>query len=178
MSSEGVGYKQAGTREGSAINILSSDEGSREGASSQDSCGDLDLKGLAINLSDPLGAEIFEEELQHLSEGEAGNDDSDEDGHVKPPASKKAKKSYDVARRFQLEWAARLPWAESVLSSDGRLHHVKCRSCSAVEGKAKLLAPKLDTLLKHEGRRKATADNPAKEMKKGDVFIVKTCRHQ
>jgi hypothetical protein len=152
--------------------------GSGEGASSHDSCAELDLDGLDVNLGDPLGAEICEDELVHLSEGDAGSDDSDEGDAVKPPAPKKPNKSYDLMRKFQLEWAVRLPWSESVLSSDGRLHMVKCRSCSFVEGKEKLLAPKLDTLLKHEGQRKATTNNPGKHIKKGDVFVVKTYRHQ
>jgi hypothetical protein len=59
-------------------------------------------------------------------------------------------------RRFQLEWQAHLPWAEGVLSEDGKLHMVRCRTCTTVDGQEKLLAPKLDTLLKHEGRRRAT----------------------
>ncbi len=32
--------------------------------------------------------------------------------HVHPP--KKLKKSYDYTRKFQLEWATKLPWVESV----------------------------------------------------------------
>ena len=49
----------------------------------------------------------------------------------------------------------RLPWAESVFSEDGKIKQVCCKICSNVEGRDKLLVPKLDSLYKHCGRRKA-----------------------
>jgi hypothetical protein len=38
---------------------------------------------------------------------------------------------------------------------DGKVHQVKYKICSKIEGKEKLLTPKLDNLWKHGGRRKA-----------------------
>jgi hypothetical protein len=37
---------------------------------------------------------------------------------------------------------------------DEKVHQVKYKICSKIEGKEKLLAPKLDNLWKHGGRRK------------------------
>ena len=48
-----------------------------------------------------------------------------------------------------------MPWAESVVSVDGSVRQVRCKICSDVEGREKLLVPKLDSLWKHCGRRKA-----------------------
>jgi hypothetical protein len=92
--------------------------------------------------------------LLDWSDDDSNKSESEEEGHPSP--GKKSKPNYDRARRFQLEWQARLPWAEGVLSEDGKLHMVRCRTCTTVDGQEKLLAPKLDTLLKHEGRRRAT----------------------
>jgi hypothetical protein len=91
--------------------------------------------------------------------------------------AKRQKKNYDKSRKFQLEWSAKLPWAEGVLLTDGRLYMVSCRACTIVEGREKLLSPKWDMLYKHEGRRRAQADNQAKGMKKGNVYFQKSCRH-
>ena len=57
-------------------------------------------------------------------------------------------------------------------------HVVNCRSYSSMEGTTKLLASKFHTLLKHEGRRSSISDNPKKHIQKGDIFVIKTYRHQ
>ncbi len=36
----------------------------------------------------------------------------------------------------------------------GKVHQVRCKVCSIIEGKEKLLAPKLDNLWKHANRKK------------------------
>lgn len=69
---------------------------------------------------------------------------------------KKRKQAYELNRKFQASWAAKLPWAESVLSEDGLVTHVQCKICTKVSGKDKLLVPKFDSLCKHAGRKKAT----------------------
>ena len=38
---------------------------------------------------------------------------------------------------------------------DGKIRQVRCKICSDVEGRDKLLVPKVDSLYKHCGRRKA-----------------------
>jgi hypothetical protein len=114
--------------------------------------------------------------LLDWSDDDSNKSESEEEGHPSP--GKKSKPNYDRARRFQLEWQARLPWAEGVLSEDGKLHMVKCRTYTTVDGREKLLAPKLDTLLKYEGRRRAAENMSAKGLKKGEVYVLKSCRHQ
>jgi hypothetical protein len=107
----------------------------------------------------------------------SANSDSDEEEEPTEPTAKRWKKNYDKTRKFQLEWSAKLPWAEGVLLEDGRLHMVRCRACTAVDGREKLLAPKWDTLCKHEGRQWAQADNALQGVKKGDVYFLKSCHH-
>ncbi len=74
------------------------------------------------------------------------------------PSPQKFKKSYDHTCKFQFEWVAKLPWVEGVLVADGILHNVFCRVSSIIDKKPLLLAPKWDTLMKHEGRKKANED--------------------
>jgi hypothetical protein len=59
------------------------------------------------------------------------------------------RRTYEHNRHWQDSWAGRLPWAESVLGRDGRVTQVRCKVCSEVEGREKLLAPKIDSLWKH-----------------------------
>jgi hypothetical protein len=65
---------------------------------------------------------------------------------------RKRKKSYELNRHFQDSWAAKLPWAEAVVGADGRITQVRCKICSDIEGREKLLVPKIDSLYKHAGR--------------------------
>ena len=62
---------------------------------------------------------------------------------------------YEQNQKWQNTWAARLPWAESVFGEDDKIKQVRCKICSDVQGRNKLLVPKLDSLYKHCGRRKA-----------------------
>ena len=62
---------------------------------------------------------------------------------------------YEQNRQWQDTWAARLPWVESVFGEDGKIRQVHCKICFDVEGRDKLLVPKLDSLYKHCSRRKA-----------------------
>jgi hypothetical protein len=54
----------------------------------------------------------------------------------------KRKRSYDLTRKFQVAWVAKLPWAKLQVGFDGCGKYVKCKICSEVEHKNKLLAPK------------------------------------
>jgi len=87
-----------------------------------------------------------------------------------------SKKKNDVSRKFQDSWAAKLPWVELCLGSNGNLHIVKCRICSEVEGKDKIFAIKLDSLCKHVGWNKAKK-NIGTNVKKGDWYHFKDNRH-
>ncbi len=77
---------------------------------------------------------------------------------VVPVGGKRWKKTYDLTRKYQMEWAAKAPWSEGVLRSDGLLHLVKCTICSTVGRKPCLMAPKWDTISRH-GLRKCHAKN-------------------
>lgn len=83
--------------------------------------------------------------------------------------------SYESNRQWQDTWAARLPWAESVLGADGKVRQVRCKVCSDVEGREKLLVPKLDSLWKHCGRRKATTSFG--KVKAGEYYFLSTNSH-
>jgi hypothetical protein len=154
-----------------AITLLSSDSGSGGSGESGPDAGDS-----FIGSSSGSHRQEGQEGFVNLSDDEGSESDSENED--RPSPGKKTKPNYDRARRFQLEWQARLPWAEGVLSDDGKLHMVRCRTCTSVDGREKLLAPKLDTLLKHEGRRRATENMVAKGLKKGEVYVLKSCRHQ
>jgi hypothetical protein len=56
------------------------------------------------------------------------------------------RREYEWSRVFHDIWAAKLPWAESILGVDGKVHQVRCLVCTKIKGRDKLLAPKLDTL--------------------------------
>jgi hypothetical protein len=86
------------------------------------------------------------------------------------------RREYDRSRVFQDIWAAKLPWAKSVLGNDGRVHQVRCLVCTKIEGRDKLLTPKLDSLWKHGGRRRAHTDIPG-VAKKGEYYTALDCRH-
>ena len=75
-----------------------------------------------------------------------------------PVGGKRWKKKYDLTRKYQMEWAAKAPWSEAVLRSDGLLHFVKCSICSAVGKKDCLMNPKWDTISRH-GLRKCHTKN-------------------
>jgi hypothetical protein len=135
-----------------AIEMLPSDNGGGSSSSSSGGTVDSHRERLSVTEDDPLRVEIHGDELQvHLDSKKAS--ESEEDLAFYTPPTGKRRRNYDRTRKFQLEFQAKLPWAEGVLTEDGRLHMVKCRPCSVVEGMPKLLAPKYNTLLKHEGQR-------------------------
>jgi hypothetical protein len=65
-----------------------------------------------------------------------------------------------------------MPRTEGIMSIDGCLHMVRCRACSIVNGRDRLLAPKWNTLYKHKGQFKAKRDMPWKGLKKCNTYIV------
>jgi hypothetical protein len=89
--------------------------------------------------------------------------------------ARKRKKSYELNRHFQDSWAAKLPWAKAVMGTDGRISQVQCKVCSFVERREKLLVPKIDSLWKHAGRRKALCDSA--KVKKGKYYYLGHNQH-
>jgi hypothetical protein len=61
---------------------------------------------------------------------------------------------------FKMHGLAYLSWVEFIIDYKGEVHQVKCMICTSIEGKNKLLAPKVDNLLKHVGCRKCKVSMP------------------
>ena len=128
--------------------------------------------------SEDGGAETTND-LDELEEVSVSDSDGDFDEDIDSIApKKKPKKNYDLTQKFQLEWACKLPWAEGILTNNGRLHMVKCTVWSTMEKSDRLMQPKWDTLKKHEGRRKATRNMPAYNVKKGEWYMAKDSKHK
>ncbi len=68
-----------------------------------------------------------------------------------------------------------MPWEKIVIDWDGLISSLRCKVYSKVEGRKKLLIPKLDYLLKHLGRRKTIFAMP--RVKVGDLCENKKCAH-
>lgn len=81
-------------------------------------------------------------------------------GRSKSKSKSKLQRRYDRHQKFQILWAAKLPWAEGIMASDGILHMVKCKVYSTINRKPCIMAPKSDTLFKHDGKRIAKKDMP------------------
>jgi hypothetical protein len=68
---------------------------------------------------------------------------------------KKQKKSeWEVNIVYQDHWAIRFFWFKLVCGRDGRMRMVRCRVCSKINNRKKLLTPKLDSFIKHSGLNK------------------------
>ncbi len=50
---------------------------------------------------------------------------------------------------FQDVWNVKQPWVKFVVDEQRKLHLVRCKFCSKIDGKDKMLAPKIDSLRKH-----------------------------
>jgi hypothetical protein len=110
--------------------------------------------GKVVVSSDSSGFVFSEDDSDYaLTLPAAPSDNKGDDDFVDPP-TKRSKKSYDLARKFQMEWSAELPWAEMVLANDGRLHMVRCRVCTDMGKKPHVMGPKWHTLLSHDRRTK------------------------
>jgi hypothetical protein len=109
--------------------------------------------------------------VQDGEDGEDGNEDGDKERTKKEP-----KKSYEKSRKFQLSWVAKCPWAEAVVDEKSGLTMVKCLTCEAMTRKPVILALKIETLQRHQGKR-ITIKNMSRGVKKGDKYITKTCMH-
>jgi hypothetical protein len=77
------------------------------------------------------------------------------------------KNDNDAFRKNLDFWAAKLLWAKFCLRLNGNLHIVKCKICSEMEGKEKILVAKWDSLCKNASQRKVER-NIGTNVKKGD----------
>lgn len=46
----------------------------------------------------------------------------------KQPTTTKPHNNYELARKFQLEWACKQAWDEGILINNGKLHMVRCNA--------------------------------------------------
>jgi hypothetical protein len=69
----------------------------------------------------------------------------------------------------------KLPWAEAVMGADGRISQVRCKVCTFVEQRDKLLVAKIDPLWKHVGWCKALYDST--KLKKGEYYYLGQNQH-
>jgi hypothetical protein len=58
-------------------------------------------------------------------------------------------KSYGNTCKFQIEWAIYMPWVKGLVFKGGFKNVVKCRVCSLIENKEKIIGCKCDILTKH-----------------------------
>jgi hypothetical protein len=58
---------------------------------------------------------------------------------------------------FQDAWTIKLPWLESLVGVDGKVHKVKCKVCNKIEIRCnKLLISKLNFLARYVGQKTST----------------------
>ncbi len=69
--------------------------------------------------------------------------------------TKRKRKVYEQNKLFQDFWNAKLSWLEFVMDEQRKVHQIICKVRTKIKGKEKLMAPKLDSLQKHGGERKA-----------------------
>jgi hypothetical protein len=61
----------------------------------------------------------------------------------------KGKKGDEQKRVFQDVWSVKFPQVKSMGDEQKKVHKIKCKIYTKIEGKEKLLAIKLDNLYKH-----------------------------
>jgi len=74
------------------------------------------------------------------------------------------KQDYESNKQFQDRWAWCFPWAKCITNDRGKVHQVRCAICLKIEGKERLLVPKLNMLFKHASRLKAKVLNHGVEV--------------
>lgn len=141
---------------------------------------------ITISLESDNGVDVKLAEV--VDDCEASEDDSDFEappkrsraaGQSKLESSRsEAQRRYDRHWKFQTILAAELPWAEGIMDADGILHMVKCKVCNVVDRKPCIMAPKSDTLFKHDGQRIAKKDMPQFNVKLGEHYIATQCKHR
>jgi hypothetical protein len=58
--------------------------------------------------------------------------------------TKTKQKVYELNKVFQDVWNVKLPWVNSMVDAHGKVHPVRCKVCTKIKGKEKLLAFKLN----------------------------------
>ncbi len=86
-------------------------------------------------------------------------------------------KSHDNSIKFHAKWAIKLPWPKGLVVIDGIIQTMRCKVCSLIENKDKIVKCKWDILTKHASYRIIIHDLPQLGVKKGGEYIAKDCAH-
>jgi hypothetical protein len=81
----------------------------------------------------------------------------------------------DNTRKFQTEWATRLPWAEGLMLDGSFIHTMRCRVCFLIKNKCTIVGCKWDILTKHQGHKIVAWNLLKLGVKKGLKTIAKDC---
>jgi hypothetical protein len=65
-----------------------------------------------------------------------------------------------------------MPWARGLVFKGGFINVVKCRMCSLIENKEKIISCKWDTLIEHQRCRIVVQTMPKLGVKKGGEYIA------
>ncbi len=91
------------------------------------------------------------------------------------PKKKANKSKWELNKVYQNKWATRFSWFKVVCEKDGKLMMVKCKICTNIEGREKLIVPKLNSLIKHYGLKKCIKARPRIII--GKLYICPTNVH-
>jgi hypothetical protein len=83
---------------------------------------------------------------------------------------KKEKKSYVSTKTFQAKWATKLTRVEGLIAKSGFIHNVKCKVCSLIKNKGKIVGCKWDIFTKHVGHRIVVWDLLRFVVRKGGTY--------
>jgi hypothetical protein len=76
------------------------------------------------------------------------------------PKKKVNKSKWELNKVYQNKWATRFSWSKVICGKDGKMMMVKCKICTNIKGREKLLVPKLNSLIKHSSLRKCIKVRP------------------
>jgi NAD-dependent SIR2 family protein deacetylase len=62
-------------------------------------------------------------------------------------ASKERKPKWQVLKNFQYIWVAKFQWAKLVVEVHGKLHYVRCKICTNVEHREKVIGAKVGCVI-------------------------------
>lgn len=77
-----------------------------------------------------------------------------------------------------MKWTLKLPWVEGVYDASGLLTTVRCKECTTIERRPKMMRLKWDTLSKHEARRMVDINIPKHSIKNGHRYESMMTRHK
>ncbi len=88
------------------------------------------------------------------------------------PKKKANKLEWELNKVYQDKWATRFSWSKVVCGKDGKMMMFKCKICTNIEGREKLLVPKLNSVTKHFGLKKCIKARPRIIIGKLYIFLT------